>query len=282
MCENIYQSDQRPVSGYEMQHQRVDAAAAVSFKHDGLKTRLDRLYQQGSAKIRFPKHHAGAMEAVLINTAGGLTGGDRLSWDIGLARGCDVAITTQACEKSYKSSSGNAAVQTSIKLGADSKLHWLPQETILYDGSSLSRRFDVEIGAGAELLALECLVFGREAMGEQIDALFFHDRWRIRRQGKLVFADDLHAEGVPGSLAGMGRNRAVASLLFVGPQDNEHLTAIVQRLRKACPSGSAGFSAFDGKITGRVLARSSYELRQAIIPVLNCLRGESLPRVWRI
>lgn len=263
-------------------HQRVAAAAAVSFKHDHQKTRLDRLYQQGSAKIRFPRHHDGSLEAVLVNTAGGLTGGDRLSWDIELDQYCDVVVTTQACEKSYKSVSGSALVQTKLSLKRNSTLHWLPQETILYDGSNLTRELSVEMEPGAHFVGLECIMLGREAMGETIGQIGFHDRWRIKYDGKLYFADDLRFNSVNGSLAGFAKNRALASLLYVGPQDAETLRTLVNRLILACPLASAGFSAFNGKIVGRLLAPDSYQLRHALRPVLKCLRGTDLPRVWRI
>ena len=263
-------------------HQRVDAAAAVSLKHDGRSTRLDRLFQQGSAKIRFPKNHHDQTEAVLINTAGGLTGGDRLSWDVDLSPDCSAVVTTQACEKSYRSASGAARVQTSLRLQANSILHWLPQETILYEGSQLARTFDVEIGENAELLALESVMLGREAMGEKIETVQFHDRWRVSRNGRLIFADDLRLSDNEKTISKLNGNLALASLLFVSPQDEECLLKIVQKLRDAYHNTVSGFSAFDGKITGRILASGTYELRQALVPVMRLLRDADLPRVWRI
>lgn len=263
-------------------HQRVDASAAVSLKHDGTSTRLDRLFQQGSAKIRFPKTHGDQIETVLINTAGGLTGGDKLSWDVHLSPDCSAVVSTQACEKSYKSASGTAKVQTSLRLEANSILHWVPQETILYEGSQLARTFNVELEEGAELLALESVMLGREAMGEDIDKVQFHDRWRVRRNNTLIFADDVRLAGAENAIAKFNGKRALASLLFVSSKDQESLQRIVSQLREACQNSLSGFSAFDGKITGRILASGTYELRQALVPVLGILRNAELPRVWRI
>ena len=263
-------------------HQRVDAQAAVSLKHDGDRTRLDRLYQRGSAKIRFPKHHDGPMEAVLINTAGGLTGGDKVSWNIRLDNHCKMVATTQACEKSYKSVGGEAVVETSLSLGRKSRLHWLPQETILYDGSALQRTFRVDMEADAELLALESVILGREAMGEAVASLRFHDHWRISKNNALVFADDLRLTNRISTAAGFGAHRALASLLFIAPSGEEERLALVTHLREICAGLIAGFSSFNGKITGRILARDSYQLRHILVPVLDHLRGIGLPRVWRI
>ncbi|MEO0328339.1 MAG: urease accessory protein UreD [Pseudomonadota bacterium] len=282
MYANTSPSDDRQLPVSTWPHQRVDAAAAVSFKYDGCRTRLERLYQQGSAKVRFPKHYGEPLEAVLINTAGGLTGGDRLGWDITLNNHSNVVLTTQACEKSYQSVSGTAHVQTTIKLEEGSTLHWLPQETILYEKSSLSRRFNVELAEGSEFLAVESLMLGREAMGETVGDISFHDRWRIKRGAKMIFADDVRLAGSGKTIASFGNNRAAASMLFVSSQDDEALKAIADNLRKACPAQFAGFSAFNGKISGRILAADSYNLRHALASVLKCLRDTELPRVWRI
>ncbi len=262
--------------------QRVSAAAAVSFKHDGERTQLGRLYQQGSAKLRFPKCYETGLEAVLINTAGGLTGGDRISWDFDLKRGSQVVATTQTCEKSYKSTSGNAHIHTGIALAEDSSLHWLPQETIVFDQSSLHRSFSVDMAGSSELLVIECIVFGRKAMGETVHNVDFRDCWRIKRDGGFIFADDLRLDGRETSAFRIGGNCAIASLLLVAPRSDEELQATVTRLRRACSLPSAGFSAFNGKIFGRILAPDSYQLRQALTPILKCLRGTGLPRVWRI
>lgn len=262
-------------------HQRVSAAASIDFSYRDGRTRLSSLYQQGSAKVRFPRNYQDQLEAVFINTAGGLTGGDQLNWKVRLHPNASVAITTQACEKAYKASSGVANVTTNMQLDASSTLHWLPQETILFDESALSRRFDVELDKTATLLALESVQLGRGAMGEVIDSLSFHDRWRIKREGRLEFADDLRLIGEETSSAKLGGNTAFASLAFIAPQDEEFLNALASRLRARCPALYSGFSVTRGRLTGRILAQDSYLLRQAVIPVLDEIRGCDLPRVWR-
>ncbi len=282
MYVNTCQSRPSPPAQEIAHHQRVDSAAAVSFKPGNSKTKLDRLYQQGSAKIRFPKHYGEQAEAVMINTAGGLTGGDRIGWDLSLGKHCNVVVTTQACEKSYKSASGEAQIQTSIKLETDSTLHWLPQETILYDGSSLRRNLTADMEANAEFLAIESIVLGRQAMGETISKVQFHDRWRIRKSGKMCFADDLRLSGLENTLTGFGENRALCSLLYVSSQDQEMSQALVAQMRQACSAHFAGLSTFGGKITGRILAPDSYQLRNMLSSVLKILRGSELPSLWRI
>ena len=76
----------------------------------GGRTRIGRLYQEGAAKIRMPRTSADPLEAVLINTAGGLTGGDRLDWAVDVGDGASATVTTQACEKVYRAASDGAEV----------------------------------------------------------------------------------------------------------------------------------------------------------------------------
>ena len=263
-------------------HQRVSASASVSFHHQSTQTRLDTLYQQGSAKVRFPKNYDDQLEAVLINTAGGLTGGDQIDWDLHLKSNSNVVVTTQACEKAYKASADSAHVATTMRLDQNSVLHWLPQETILYDQSALQRRFDVELDATATLFAVECLQLGRDAMGETIEHLTFHDRWRIKQDGKLIFADDLRLSGHEASNAKLANNHALASLVLIAPLDTEQLKRLAEKLCEICPAKMSGFSVTGKRLTGRILAPDSYLLRQALTPVLKEIRGCELPRVWRI
>lgn len=266
-------------------YQRVSAAASVSFKSAGERTRLDRLYQQGNAKIRFPRSLGRSKQAVLINTAGGLTGGDRLDWDVRLGAGARVTATTQACEKIYKSLGDAAHMRTAICVGQRAELHWLPQETILFDRSSLSRTLDVELAADARLIALEAVVLGRHAMGERVDRCSFRERWRIRRCGALVLADDVKLNGRigrtargPALLNGYG---AFATLAYVGPEDPDRMAAMVDDMRAAATASTIGISAMDNRIVARFLAPDGYTLRRLLAPVIRRLRGEDMPVAWR-
>lgn len=267
-------------------HQRVKGSAAVSFKYSNEKTKLDRLYQHGSAKIRFPKTYGGFSEAVLINTAGGLTGGDQLDWSITLDAETNTVFTTQACEKAYKSSSDTAHVSTQITVGENATCHWLPQETILYEGSALNRTLDVHLSKTAKLIALESVMLGREAMGETLTHCTFKDQWRIYREGKLIFADNIKLEGdikvLEQKSALMSGNKAFATLVYCGTQDDEQLTKIADKLQSSLKNQDMAVSIFEGKLVARFLARDTYELRRYLMPILKELSGNDLPRVWRI
>jgi urease accessory protein len=226
------------------------------------------------------------MEAVLINSSGGLTGGDRMVWEVAARAGTDVAVTTQACEKIYKASADTVEVATRIEVAAGARVDWLPQETILFDRASLSRSLEVELAADATFLAVEAVLLGRKAMGEVVQTGLFRDRWRIRAEGKLLHADNL---ALAGEIASLGQRRAVldgaaafATLLYVGP-DCEPL---LPRLRSLIDGeAGVGISHFqvDGrdKLVARFVASDGFALRKILIPVISHLRKQkTVPKVW--
>lgn len=267
--------------------QRVFGAARVGFRNRGGATRLADLYQSGSAKVRLPRIYTGAPTAVLINTAGGLTGGDRLNYDIVLSGGTHAIVTTQAAERAYRSPAGTARIDVGLTAGNGSTLEWLPQETILFDRSALRRRITADLTGSARLLAMESVVIGRPAMGEIIEYLEFGDRWRVRRDGKLVFAEDVRilgdpAEALSGKAAADGHT-AFAGLVDCSMDAVDRLPRARAALdaAKAARPVTAAASARDGVLTVRFVASDGRNLRDGLMAFLHHYRAAELPRVWR-
>ena len=262
--------------------QRAHGVGRIAVAVDDGRTRLARLFQDGCAKIRLPRDaRAAGLEAVLINSSGGLTGGDYMEWQASVGDGARLTLSTQACEKVYRARDGQAQQRVALILGEDARLDWVPQETILFDGGALSRRLDADLAAGARLLAVEAVILGRTAMDETVRHGVLRDRWRIRREGRLMFADDLRLDGaiadVGARAAVLDGGRAFASLLLV----DEDAPRFLEPLRAAL-GDLGGASAFDGKLFARIVAPDGFALRQALLPALDVLRdGGPLPRVWR-
>jgi len=264
--------------------QRIKATGRVSAVFKEGRSRLDRLYQEGSAKIRLPRLPGSALEVVLINTGGGLTGGDRLEWDVEAGPGAALVTTTQACEKVYRSSSGEARVTCRLRAGENGFLAWLPQETILYDASALSRTLEVDLAASARALIVEATIFGRTAMGERVRQARFRDRWRVRVDGRLVHAEDLAIEGGVDELlarAAIGNGAiAIATVLMVDRDAEARLPAVRDVIGPG-DGASAWSLGTSGKLLARLAATDGHGLRQKLIPLLRLLSGEAgLPRIW--
>ena len=263
--------------------QRARGAGRLGMKLRGGRTVLETLFQEGCCKIRLPKTHGPAIEAVLINTSGGLTGGDAVEWQARAAAGTKLVLTTQACERAYRSTGENARVATSLKVGTGAHVDWLPQETILFEGSRLERRLDVELEEGATFTAVEAVLLGREAMGEAARTAWLKDSWRVFRAGKLVHAEASRLTGEDGEREGLsllaGHN-AFATVLAITPDTEEKL----EKLRAMLGSSPhAAASAVGGRLMLRVLAPSGLALRRILAPAITLLSGAgALPRLWNI
>jgi urease accessory protein len=232
-----------------------------------------------------PRQAPGApVEAVLLNTAGGMTGGDRFYTEVSVGPGAEAVLTSQAAERIYRRSAGTATVDTRLTVTGDGRLDWLPQETIVFNRSALARSLTADVDGDATLLALEAVVLGRTAMGERLDDVMMTDAWRIRRNGRLVFADTTRLEGDAASVMnGMATGNgavAFATLVLVAPRAE----ARVEPLRTALDgmAGESGVSSFEGILVARMVAASGQALRSMAVRAATTLRGVSMPRVWNL
>lgn len=262
---------------------RARGAARLSVKpHDG-RTVLDRLYLDGSMKLLFPRSPGPALTAVLLNTAGGITGGDRFDVDVDARPGCHVVVTTQAAERAYRAQPGETGrVSTCLRLHPGARIDWLPQETLLYEECALDRRLSVEMAANARFLFCEPVVFGRQAMGETLSGGLFHDQVELRRDSELVFADRTRLSGpIAGTLSGRataGGAGAMASVLLASPDADRFLAPA----RAVLPATAGASLVRPGLLYARILATDSFELRRTLHPLIALLSGDRLPRTWMI
>jgi urease accessory protein len=267
--------------------QRARGEIRVSFAPAGARTEAARLFETGGLRLRFPR--AGAeCEAVVVNTGGGMAGGDRARIDFALAPGARVIATTQAAEKIYRAEGAGAEVAVRLVVEAGAALVWAPQETLLFDRARLSRRLEADVAADASLLVVEASVFGRLAHGEtRIDAAL-RDDWRIRREGRLIFAEAVRLENAAATLdrPAVGRGaRAIATLLLVDPLAPTRLDELRAALDAVVANPGelleAGAGVVDGALIARALSSSPARLRAAIVSAMRVLRGREAPRVWR-
>lgn len=261
--------------------QRSRGEAMVRLRLDGGTARLVDLRQQGSAKAILPR--VGAVpEVVFLNTSGGLTGGDSLSYGVALDSAVVATATTQTAERAYRAAEGTARVDVTIDVGAGGWIDWLPQETILFDGAALDRRTRIELAPGAGCLALEAVVLGRHAMGEVVRRLSFRDRREILRQGRPLHLEPLalDAEALGAGQAVLGGARCFASLVMVAPAVADALPPLRRVLDE--PGVASAASAFDGRLVLRLMAAEGWPMRRQIVRALSVLRrGAVLPRVWQ-
>lgn len=244
-------------------------------------TRRTRVNESGSLRVRFPNAFEGELEAVLVNTAGGVAGGDHFGVDLTLGEGARLMATTAAAEKVYRTFGPEAVFDLRLNVASGAMLRWLPQETILFDQAKLSRRIEVDLAPDARLLLAETLVLGRAAMGEAVAQGQVFDRWRVRRDGRLVFAEALRLDG---AIAEQLSHRAVAggavalATVLVAPADD----SLVARVRELGENfrGEVAVSCWNGLAVVRCLASDSAILRHDLTAVLGAVSEVPLPRLW--
>jgi urease accessory protein len=275
-----------PLTLASLASQRVAAHGRLGVRFTEGRTRIAELYQEGAAKLRIPRQDGAGLEAVLINTAGGLTGGDRLSWRIAVGEGATLTVTTQACARIYRAAEGLAEVRSTATVGRNARLAWLPQETILFDRGALVRGLDIELADGAQALVAEAVIVGRKAHEETVSRATLRERWRVRQDGRLIHGEELAlGPDIAAQLAaraGANGATAFATAMLVG----EEAEALLEQAREIIgDSGGASFWRVGGtgKLLARLVAEDGYTLRQRLVPLLGMLnRGAVLPKLWSL
>ena len=275
-----------------LRHQRADGAAILTIGCDDVgRSRLRDLYQRAPCRILFPEvEREEPLQAVLLTTTGGLTGGDRTSVEFNVTTGARATLTTQAAEKLYRALPTQSAVSCTVALtaAAGAWAEWLAQETILFNGAQLRRSFSADLEAGSRMLAVESVVFGRKAMGEEFRVGLLHDSWRIRRAGRLVWADAMRLEGDIAALRrapfGFGDAIACTTMLYAGEDAGTLLEPVRALLADA--ADECGVTLLDELLIIRMLDGDVPRLRSRVISVAGFIRhatagcSRTLPRVW--
>lgn len=260
--------------------QRAKGSVDLGFDQGG----LQRMYQSGSAKVILPKVQSPMPEAVLINTAGGMTSGDAFSYRVSVEQASNLVVTTQAAERIYQGLSDPALLDVDLSVTGGSALHWMPQETILFDRSKLRRQLTAQVSDDSELLIVEPVFFGRSAMGEVLDQVHFTDTWRVYQGAKLIHAE---ATRLTGDVANMMQRKAcangalaMATVLYVASDAVARLDQARALLTKTTVEAAA--SAWGGKLVLRFLAKDAAAMRRDVMRFLTEFRGADIPRVWQM
>jgi urease accessory protein len=263
---------------------RARGRIALSVESTHGVTRRAQVVEEGSLRVRFPGLRACGsapqeLEAVVVNTAGGIAGGDRLDVDVTVAQCADLVVTTAAAEKVYRALGPDASMRLGLTVAANARLLWLPQETILFDRARLKRTFDVELAENATLVLAEMLVFGRAAMGESVEQGSLFDRWRVRRTGRLIFAETVRLDAAIGASlreAAVAAGRCAVATLFIHPADAARIAPVREYTAR---HGEVAISAWSGFAVARFVAADGAALRHDLMAALTAL-GMAPPRLW--
>ena len=260
---------------------RAVGSIALAVRASGAVTRRARVREDGPLRVRCPGPISDELEAVIVNTAGGVAGGDRLTLDVIVEPDARLVVTTAAAEKVYRALDAAATIDMKLSVGARASLAWMPQEMILFDRARLRRAIDIDLAADARLLLAEAIVFGRSGMGEAVHDGFLFDRWRLRRGGRLIHAEATRFDGaIARKLAQPAVAKGGIALATVLIVPGDEVTAASVRAVSDQLRGEAGVSTWNGLAVARLCAASGEVLRHDLVAVLSALRGVALPRLW--
>jgi urease accessory protein len=265
--------------------QRAEGSCRIVLGSSETGTRIMDVYQRSPIRVLFPRMaDTQVQEAVLVNTSGGIAGGDRLESSVTAMDNASIAVTTQAAEKVYRAINESAHITTILRARDAAKLAWLPQETIAFNRARVCRCTQIEVSSGAELLALEWLVLGRAAHEEKMSAGHIMDSWRVMKDGRLVWADSFRAtDDVFPHLsrkALLSDCTALATLVYFGPDLDERL----QFLRDLAFSVECQYAAtlVGGLMVVRLAAKASCDLRAALRNLLQQFGSQLAPGPFRV
>ncbi|MCJ8143214.1 urease accessory protein UreD [Ancylobacter sp. A5.8] len=265
----------------------VEALAA------GGRTVRGAVEEAGPSRVRFPLsgRRGAALEGVLLNTGGGFAGGDSSHVRARACDGAHLVLTTQAAEKIYRSDGALTQLAVELEVRAGARLDWMPQATILFDRARVERSITAEVAGSGRLLLVEPLVLGRTASGETLRQGALFDSWRVRRDGRLIYADGLDLSGDLAAVLGRGAVMrhwaALATILLIAPDAESRLQpvraalGIGEEATDGLPDGlEAGASAWNGILAVRLLARDGAGLDRAIRRIIRDLGVADPPRIW--
>ncbi|MDB5379006.1 MAG: hypothetical protein JWR00_3452 [Rubritepida sp.] len=258
-------------------HQRGNGAASLEVAAQG----LARLHQAAPLRVLFPTPDPGQpLEAVLVNVAGGLAGGDALEARIALREGAKALVTTPAAEKIYRSLGEDSRIGVRIEVAEGAVLEYLPQEAILFDSARLRRRMDAQVAPGGTLLAAESVVLGRIARGETWKSGALHDSWRLHQGGRLLWADALALDAARRDTPfGLDGADSLGMILLLAEGAARHRDLARELTQGAASLVRPGllllrFLGTAGGVRG-AMATAIVEMRSAALG-----RPRSLPRLW--
>ncbi len=265
----------------------------LKFSHRHGKTQLIHERVQAPLKVQRPFYPEGeaVCHSVVLHTAGGIVGGDRLSQSIHLEPNTHALLTTAAASKIYRSNGQEARQTINIQVDAGACLEWLPQETIVFNGAIYRQDLRVELAPEANWLGWEVTRFGRSARGEK----FLQGEWRshteVWQQGQPLWID---RQWLPGgeetfnSLHGLAGLPVVASLAWVGQAVSPEIVDKARMLWSAQErQGEAGVTELISGLLCRYRGSSTFEVRNWFTDVWQLLRLSLLgrpvtkPRVWQ-
>ncbi|MBF2064782.1 MAG: urease accessory protein UreD [Calothrix sp. C42_A2020_038] len=264
------------------------------YAHPDGATQLIYAHHQAPLKVQRPFYPEGqaVCHSVILHTAGGVVGGDKLSYNLQLQPQSQALITTAAAGKIYRSNGRLAIQNIDIKVDTGATLEWLPQEIIVFNGAIYRQDIRINLAENANFIGWEITRFGRSARGEK----FLQGSWKsyteIWQQNKPLWIDRQFLPGseeVFHSPHALNSKPVVGTLVFVGQAVSPEFIEKIRSLEQTRSISSLhlfGVTRLEHGFLCRYRGSSTSEVRNWFTAVWQLLRqsflgrSDCIPRVW--
>jgi urease accessory protein len=285
-------SDSECLGGSRLIQERKDyqapshwqASINLGFTRCGEKTLLSERLHHGPLRVQRPFYPEGGLcHVYLLHPPGGVVAGDCLTIQVQAESDTESLLTTPGAGKFYRSESREAKQQVDIFLKEGAVLEWLPQETILYQGSRVTSSVHVSLAENARFIGWEITVLGRPAAREGFEQGNAYLNWKIVRCGQPLLVEKMHLDA-QSLQANWGLNqRPVCGNLFIVGAGSKQLEQIREFVAN---EPGRGVTLIDDVLICRGYDYTVAPVRRFFETVRDLLREDIIgykphyPRIW--
>ncbi len=266
------------------------ASLNLAFAAGPAGTKLTQNQHRGPLQVQKALYPEGpdTCHVVVLHPPGGIAAGDCLSVRASLGAGARALLTTPGANKWYRSTGAVARQSQHFALAEGAVLEWLPRENILFEGSNIALRLDVELAAGARYFGWEFLCLGRRASGESWRSGTLATRTSVQRAGRMLWSEVGRVDARSGfaqSPIGLSGHTVSGTFLVAGADADDELLRICRRQTSGV-AAMIGVTRLPGVLIARYLGDSCEEglayftvLWSVLRPALAAKTARA-PRVW--
>lgn len=279
-----------------MRRDDIDPAAGwrarldLGFERRGERTVLAQRSHEGPLVVQKTLHPEGeaVCHAIVVHPPAGIAGGDDLGIGVRAGDGAHLLLTTPGAGKWYRSPGAWARQRVAIEAAPGSCVEWLPQETILYDGSFADMFWEARITGDARLVAWDILCLGRTGSGERYASGHARLEMRVLRDGRLAWLERGRLEPhslLAESAAGLGGRSVVGTMVAADRAFGDELVAACRAV--APREGEGAVTRLPGLLVARYRGDESEAAREYFAVLWHHVRPavagrEAVtPRIWR-
>ncbi|MDS3861503.1 urease accessory protein UreD [Thermosynechococcaceae cyanobacterium BACA0444] len=269
---------------------RGDLRLGYRWHHD--RTEVIQAYAKAPLRIQRPFYPESPQvcHSVMLHTAGGMVGGDRLNVQLDLQAQAQVLLTTAAASKVYRAPIHPVSQTIELNIAPQACLEWLPQDTIIFNQARYHQSMRVNLAPGGLWLAWEMTRFGRTAREEIFTAGNWQSHTEVWQDGLPLWID---RQWLPGTsetfygLHGLNGCPVVGSLVFIG---QEVSSTVIQEARVLWPGPLTDIGV--SRLAAGMICRYRGQDRGAaqawfiavwgLLRVLFLGRVVCVPRVWGV